>query len=161
MWLRSVVTKQVEPRQAGFGIDLEFHQALAIHLPALGEDVGLVAFNRFTGAMVWKTPALGRSQSAPVVVELLGESVVLFLATEQLGTGSETPVPTTLTAFDPKSGAERWRVTPLLTSVPIPPLVRVADDHVFVTGGYSSGSTLLPIPRHADGVASEEVFHIK
>lgn len=136
-------------------------QGRLVILPALGEDVGLVAFNRFTGAMVWKTPALGRSQSAPVVVELLGEPVVLFLATEQLGTGSETPVPTTLTAFDPKNGAEQWQVTTLLTSVPIPPPVRVADDHVLVTGGYSSGSTLLRIQRHAEGVAFEEVFHIK
>jgi len=136
------------------------HDRLVI-LPALGADVGLVGLDRFTGDEVWRTPAVGYSHSTPATVELLGEAQVLFLASDVQGLGSDEPAPVTISAFEPGSGSLLWCTTTLLTSVPIPPPVRVDDEHIFVTGGYGGGSTLLRIRRDGGEYTLEEVFHIE
>lgn len=130
-------------------------------LPALGPDVGLIALDRFSGEMVWRTPALGKSHSVPVLLELLGEPHVLFLSSEIQGRGMEEPVVVTVSAFDPETGAERWHFETLLTSVPIPPPVRVDDARIFLTGGYGGGSTLMRLRRTEYGVEAEEIFHVE
>ena len=130
-------------------------------LPALGPTVGLIALDRFSGELVWKTTALGHSHSAPVVLELLGEPQVVFLSSQIEGHGPEGPVPMTVSSFDPTTGAELWRTETELTSVPVPPAVRVDDEHFFLTGGYGGGSTMMRIRRREPGYFLEEVFHIE
>lgn len=143
----------------GFAASPLVHGTLVI-LPALGPDVGLIAFDRFTGAAVWRTAPLGYSYSEPVVLHLLGQSQVVFLTSDVKGLGSDEPVPNTVTAFDPARGTELWRVRTLGTSVTIPSPVQVDDEHFFLTGGYGGGSTLMRIRRYDDAYAFEEVFHV-
>lgn len=129
-------------------------------LPALGPEVGLVALDRFTGELRWRTGALGASQSTPVVLELLGASQLLFLSSEVEGLGAEVPTPMTVSAFDPSSGTKLWQVRTLLTRVPIPPPVRVDEERFFLTGGYRGGSTMMRIERDGEGYAIREEFHV-
>ncbi|MFT7485205.1 MAG: outer membrane protein assembly factor BamB [Candidatus Paceibacteria bacterium] len=135
------------------------HDGLVI-LPALGADVGLVAFDRYTGETRWQTAALGYSHSSPVVLQLLGESQLLFLSSIVQGQGAEGTAPLTVSAFDPSDGTPLWTFQVDGTSVPIPPPVQVDDDHFFLTGGYGGGSSLLHIKRRPDGYLLEETFHI-
>jgi outer membrane protein assembly factor BamB len=130
-------------------------------LPALGPEIGLVAFDRFTGELVWRTAALGYSHSTPVVLELLGKSQVVFVSSPTQSFGSERPAPATISSFDPRTGAELWRTETPLTSVPIPPAVQVDDEHFFLTGGYSGGSVLMRIGQEEGEYSLEEVFRIE
>lgn len=130
-------------------------------VPAVGSEVGLIAFDRFAGEVVWRTAGLGYSHSNPVVLELLGRSQVVFLSSGIQGYGTEGPEPMTVSAFDPATGAELWRFETLLSSVPIPPAVRVDDEQLFLTGGYGGGSVLMRIGREEGKYSFEEVFRLE
>lgn len=129
-------------------------------LPALGPEVGLIAFDRFSGETRWQTDGLGHSHSTPVVLDLLGETQVVFLSSEVQGLGAEGPAPTTISAFNPVTGAKLWRFTTPLTSVPIPPPVQVDGERFFLTGGYGGGSSLIHLRREDGKIDFEVVFHV-
>ena len=128
---------------------------------ALGEDVGLVAFERFTGEEAWVTEPVGRSHSAPVLMELLGKPQIVFLSTTGMAMGGNTASPNTISSFDPEWGDLLWQTETMLSLLPIPGPVRVDDERFFVTGGYRAGSTLMRIQKTEDGFAFEELFHIE
>ncbi len=127
---------------------------------ALGQDVGLVAFDRESGEERWTTPGVGFSHSTPTLMTLLGKPQILFLSTAQAGSGADIPMSTIISSFDPATGEQIWRTETLLTSFPIPGPVRVDDSRFFVTGGYGSGSTLMRIAMDGDAFRFEELFHV-
>ena len=46
----------------------------------LGEEMGLVALDRFLGEVAWTAGGIGSSHSTPCVLELLGRPQVLMLS---------------------------------------------------------------------------------
>lgn len=129
-------------------------------ITALGEEVGLIAFDRMTGEEVWITEGLGFSHSTPTVLNLLGEDVVVFMSTNGQASGQDQAAPTMISAFRPADGSLVWRHETLLTRLPIPGPVRIDDDHFFVTGGYRGGSTLVKISKTDSKYAFEDLFHV-
>lgn len=127
---------------------------------ALGEDVGLVAFDRATGDEVWVTEGLGYSHSTPTVMELLGERFLVFLSTETSASGTDRAAPTRVTGLDLEDGSIAWQFVTTLTRLPIPPPVRIDDARFFLTGGYRSGSTMIGVSKEDGKYAFEELWHI-
>ena len=131
-------------------------------VPALGEEVGLIALDLMTGEKIWATEALGTSHSTPTLLDLNGRLQVLFLSTTYQASGTDKPAPTTITSLDPESGGQLWQIETELTRLPIPGPVKVDDEHIFVTGGYRGGSTLIRIENEGDEeFYIDELFHIE
>jgi len=130
-------------------------------VPALGEEVGLVALDLESGRKVWATEPVGTSHSTPTLLELNGRRQLLFLSTTYPASGTDKAAETTITSFDPATGGVLWQVETLLTRIPIPGPVKVDDEHIFVTGGYRGGSTLIRIENEGDDeFYIDELFHI-
>lgn len=144
----------------GYSADPVLYGDLVI-LTALGEAVGLVALDQDTGEVAWRTDGLGTSQSQPVLMELLGEELLLFLSCAEQGGGENSPAPVLISAFHPRTGELRWRHETLLTNVPVPPPVRVDDERLVVTGGYAGGTKLLRVERDGDGFSLHEEFRLE
>lgn len=136
------------------------HDGIVI-VPAFSEKAGLVGFELETGAELWKSEPVGNSHSTPTLLELLGKQQVLFLSTIQQASGDEAAAPMAITSFDPGSGKTLWRHTISLCRLPIPGPVAVDGERLFLTGGYSGGSTLLRLSRQGSEYAFEELFHIE
>ena len=136
------------------------HDGIVI-VPAYSEKAGLVGFELETGAELWKTEPVGRSHSTPTLLELLGKKQVLFLSTVQQASGDDAAAPMAITSFDPGSGKTLWSHTISLCRLPIPGPLAVDGERLFVTGGYSGGSTLLRLSREGSEYAFEELFHIE
>lgn len=148
------------------------YEDLVIAAP-LAEDVLLAAFDRFTGQEVWRTEGAGMSHSSPLLFELCGEPQVVFLSAQDdrgatfspLGLPARTepngmpPRISDLSAFDPATGELRWRSGAYVSYYPITVPVQIDAEHLFVTSGYQSGSSLLEIRKDASGYTVEEVFH--
>jgi len=127
----------------------------------LGGEVGLVAFDQKTGEERWVSEGIGVSHSTPVVLEVLGETGIFVMTTDSTPTGLNEAAPMKLSCIDPKSGALRWQHTLKLTRLPIPPPVKVADDKLFLTGGYRGGSTMLQLAKKGGSYEFKELFHIE
>lgn len=126
---------------------------------ALGEDVGLVALDRKTGAERWVSEGVGLSHSTPALLTLLGEPQLVVLTTETQPTGFDEAAPMTIVSIDPGDGSTNWRHDMTLTRLPIPRALQVDERRLFVTGGYRGGSTLLSIERKDGKVTLAELFH--
>ena len=128
---------------------------------ALGEEVGLVAFDRKTGEEAWVTKPFGTSHSTPVLLTLLGQPQLVFVHAPP-GAGSLDAAGTlVISSFDPDDGSLLWETETEGTSYPIPGPVQVDEERFLVTGGYRGGTSLLRIQRAAEGgYAFERLFRI-
>lgn len=98
-----------------------------------GGEARLIAFDRFTGDVIWKTPGGEAGYAATIPTKLDGEVILLNFH----GTG--------LAAVRYDDGKELWSA-PWETSYYVncnTPIVR--NDTVFITSGYSTGGQLLKI----------------
>jgi len=128
---------------------------------ALGEDVGLVAFDRESGEERWVTEGVGYSHSTPALLTLHGKRQIVFLSTSYQTSGLDEAAPTTVTSFDPATGERLWQHTLTLTRLPVPVPVRIDDETLFLTGGYKAGSTLLRVHPDGEGFDFKELFHVE
>jgi len=130
-------------------------------LTALGEDVGLVAFDRFTGDEAWITSPLGTTHATPAVMDLLGKEQIVFVsAPEQERSAMEGGGKMTISSFDPEDGATLWEIVVPGSPYPIPGPVQVDGERFFVTGGYRGGSSMHRLSKGDDGYDVETLFHI-
>ena len=111
----------------------------------LSKDVGLVALDRATGEVRWRSEHLGYTHSSPTLVHLMGRWQLLLNACKDTASGRDQPAPSTLWSLDPATGETLWRHDLTLCGLPVPQPVLVGEDRnqVFMTGGYRAGSVLL------------------
>ena len=99
------------------------------------DGASVVALDRHSGETVWKTGRDGASYSTPVLRELHGEWLAIFLTREGL------------LVLEPSSGAERYRFpfrprSHLSVSAASPVVV---DHSVFLSASYRAGAVLLDV----------------
>ncbi|MEI8122484.1 MAG: PQQ-binding-like beta-propeller repeat protein [bacterium] len=129
-----------------------------------GRKAGIVAFDKATGRLVWKSPFFEEmmapgwsgSYASPMPVILGGVQQILF-ATSQSGDGKNAP-PGRVFGVSAQDGSvlwshEGWRC-PLTIVSPMSPV----QDHVFLTGAYDAGSWMLKIEKSGSKFTVAEVF---
>ena len=111
----------------------------------LNKDVGLVALDRATGEVRWRSEHLGYTHSSPTLVRLMGRWQLLLNACKDTASGRDQPAPSTLWSLNPATGETLWRHDLTLCGLPVPQPIVVGEDRnqVFMTGGYRAGSVLL------------------
>ena len=109
-----------------------------IIVPAMSASVGLVGFDKNTGAEVWKTDGFGNSHSTPTLMTLHGVEQVVFIATN--GNDNGTTISVT-----PDTGKILWKTDVYFNKIPIPFPTKVSEDLVFLTGGYDNGSCMISV----------------
>jgi len=128
---------------------------------ALGEEVGLIAFDRKTGEERWTSQGVGFSQSTPALLTLLGEPQLVILATATQATGQDLAAPMSITSIDPKDGKTKWRQVITLTRLPVASALQIDNERFFLTGGYRGGSTMMKISKKDGAYAFEELYHVE
>jgi outer membrane protein assembly factor BamB len=113
-----------------------------------GNGSGVVAFDKLTGKVRWKTSNQLASYASPVVRDVRGERIGFHFARGGL------------LAFDPATGAERffysWRA-PRLESVNAATPVMVGDE-VLITESYGPGASLLRVAGKGQRPAYQVVW---
>jgi outer membrane protein assembly factor BamB len=102
--------------------------------------VGLVAVERDTGKVAWKSPSLGEAgHSSPRLMTLDGRKQLVFLARRQLA------------GLDPNSGKVLWRFKDFKSLRPIPAPAPISKREMFFTSGYGMGGIVLRVTRNDAG----------
>lgn len=130
------------------------HGDLVILAPQT-QKAGLVAYEKATGKVRWTSEYIGRnwySHVSPQLVRLLGVDQVIMLA--QPSDPEKSPAkapPANIVSIDPRTGRFLWKTqTPKPYKIPISQPLRIADDRLFMTGGYGLGGLVLQVNRNGE-----------
>lgn len=123
-------------------------------LASQAPDAGVVAYDKLTGDVKWKTPNLGNeSYASPSVVKIDGEDhiVMVISSTNPIG---HRDLPQTLgnvVGIEPLTGKILWNYDKWKCHISVPSAVDAGENRVLVVGGYELGATMLKVEKKTDG----------
>jgi len=114
-------------------------------------EAGVVAYEKLTGNVKWKTPSLGPTgYVSPNVVKIDGKDHIVMITASGGGRGApETPGK--IVGLDPLSGDLLWEYANWICGIPIPSAVDAGDNRVLAAGGYELGALMIKVEKKADG----------
>ena len=117
-------------------------------------QAGVVAYNKTTGEIVWKTPNLGNeTYVSPAVVKIDGKDNIVMVtsSTNPFGRPELAKTPGNIVGIDPLSGKILWNFTGWNCHISVPSAVDAGNNKVLVTGGYELGALMIEVKKQADG----------
>lgn len=128
-------------------------------LGAQTAEAGVVAYDKATGELKWKSPALagGAGYVSPAIVKVSGEDhLVMITAAQGMGRSAGGG---SVNGIDPLTGKLLWTYTNWQCNVPVPHAVDAGEGRVLITGGYRAGAAMIKVEKKADGTyAVTELF---
>jgi hypothetical protein len=109
---------------------------------------GVVAYEKGTGNLKWKTPAIGPvGYVSPSIVKIDGKDHVVMISSSGRGTGNDGKV----AGINPFTGEILWEYSKWNCHISVPAAVDAGNNKVLITGGYELGATMLKVEKKADG----------
>ena len=125
-------------------------------------DAGLVAFNKLTGNIIWKTEAIGNeTYASPSVAKISGEDhiVMVFSSTNTYMHKEAKITKGRIIGLKPQTGKILWEYTNWENMVQVASALDVGQGRIMVVGGYELGTAMLKVGKKTDGSYSvEELF---
>ncbi|MCM8529738.1 MAG: PQQ-like beta-propeller repeat protein [Lentisphaeraceae bacterium] len=131
----------------GFGQSPIVYKDTVIFSP-LTNKAGVIALNQATGKEVWKTKDVGSKDgyASPILVNFMNQEMILQLSSDSIA------------GINPSSGKVIWEWSGYKVKWAIPSPVVVAQDKLFLTGGYEAGSVMIQVSRSGK---VKELFRLK
>jgi outer membrane protein assembly factor BamB len=115
-------------------------------------QAGVVAFNKNTGAVKWKTPSLGNTgYVSPTIVKIDGNDHLVMITASSGGRGGQELVPGNVVGIDPLHGEILWKFTEWQCGIPVPGALDAGNNQLLLTGGYELGALMIKVDKKADG----------
>jgi outer membrane protein assembly factor BamB len=123
-------------------------------------NAGVVAYDKLTGDVKWKTPNLGNeSYASPSVVKIDGNDhvVVVISSTNPFGNPGSTRTLGKVVGIEPLTGGVLWEYDQWNCHISVPCAIDAGENRVLVVGGYELGATMVQVEKKDDGsyIASE------
>ncbi|MFZ2339787.1 MAG: PQQ-binding-like beta-propeller repeat protein [Bacteroidales bacterium] len=110
-------------------------------------QAGVVAYNKLTGAVKWKTPSLGAvGYVSPAIVKISGEDHVVMVTASKRGGGMGKIV-----GIKPQDGKILWEYADWNCNIPVASAVDAGQNRILVAGGYELGTVMIKVDKKADG----------
>ena len=125
-------------------------------------EAGVVAYDKLTGDIVWKTPNLvNESYASPSVVKIDGEDhiVMVISSTNPIGHRELPQTLGNIVGIEPLTGEILWEYKEWECHISVPSAVDASNNKVLVVGGYELGAVMIEVKKQADGsYGTTEVF---
>jgi hypothetical protein len=128
-------------------------------------QAGVVAYDKLTGNVKWKTPQLGLiSYASPAIVKVDGKDHLVMI------TGSTNPFQRTssvdelgnVVGIEPLTGSILWKFDKWQCHIPVASAVDAVENRLLIAGGYELGALMIKVEKKADGsYAAAELFRTK
>ena len=130
------------------------------------QKTGLVAYERETGKIRWRSDYVGRnwySHVSPYLTTLCGVEQIIMLAQPSDPEKSPDQAPPALiSSIEPTTGRILWITqTPRSHKIPISQPLRISVDRLFITGGLNFGCQMLQVTHTNDHWETSLLFHNK
>jgi outer membrane protein assembly factor BamB len=114
-------------------------------------QAGVVAYDKLTGELKWKTEPLGPvGYVSPEIVQVGEEDHVVMITASSGGRGA----PQTggrVVGIAPASGKILWDYTNWQCRIPVPGALDAGEGRVLIIGGYEAGSALIQVEKETNG----------
>lgn len=148
---RPAKLRRAQPPYWGYSQAPVLYDDLVI-LPPQTQKVGLVAYEKATGIIRWKSPYVGRSwytYVTPLLVTLCGVEQIIVMGQDSDPDKSPSAAPPArITSLDPRTGRVLWTTfTPKPYKIPVPQPLKIAEDRLFITGGLGFSTVVLEVQK--------------
>lgn len=122
-------------------------------------EVGLVAYDKQNGNIIWKTPKLPGNESyvTPAIVRISGEDHLTMIT----AASRDGSIKGAVLGYNPKTGDLLWTYEGWQCGIPVPNVTEIGNNQLFVTGGYNAGSALIQIDKSENSYTVKEVMTSK
>lgn len=128
-------------------------------------QAGVVAYDKLTGEVKWKTPPLGLiSYASPSIVKVDGKDhlVMVTSSTNPFQRVNPTNELGNVVGMNPRTGAILWKFDKWECHIPVASAVDAGENQVLVVGGYELGALMIKVENKADGsYTAAEIFRTK
>ena len=118
-------------------------------------DAGVVAYDKLTGTVKWKTPSLGYvGYVSPAIVKVDGEDHVVMITPSTNPFRRTSPDENklgTIVGIEPLTGKILWEYDKWHCHIPVPSAVDAGNNKVLVVGGYELGAVMIEVEKKAEG----------
>lgn len=125
-------------------------------------DAGLVAYNKLTGDVVWKTPNLGNeTYASPAIVKIAGEDHIAMVisSTNPIGHRELPQTMGKIVGIRPLTGGILWEYNNWQNHIQVASALDAGEGRILVVGGYELGTAMIKVEKTADGKYSvKELF---
>ncbi len=125
-------------------------------------EAGVVAYDKLTGEVKWKTPNLGNeSYASPSIAKIDGKDhvVMVISSTNPIGNRGAPQTLGNVVGIDPTTGKVLWNYDKWKCHISVPSAVDAGGNRVLVVGGYELGATMIEVVKNADGsYGTRELF---
>jgi outer membrane protein assembly factor BamB len=125
-------------------------------------QAGVVAYNKLTGDIVWKTPNLGNeTYVSPSIVKMDGKDHVVMVtsSTNRIGHPELANTLGNIVGIEPLTGKILWEYKQWQCHISVASAVDAGNNKVLVVGGYELGAVMIKVEKQADGsYGTTEVF---
>jgi outer membrane protein assembly factor BamB len=114
-------------------------------------EAGVVAYDKLSGELEWKTPALGPvGYVSPSIAKIGDEDHVVMITAAEGGRG-EPSTGGRVVGIDPLQGEILWEYTNWQCRIPAPSAFDAGDGKVLIIGGYQAGAAMIEVKKESDG----------
>ncbi len=117
-------------------------------------EAGVIAYDKLTGDIVWKTPNLGNeTYVSPAVIKINGENHVVMItsSTNNIGYPDAENVLGSVVGIEPLTGKILWKYLGWNCHISVPSAVDAGNNKVLIVGGYELGATMIKVEKKTDG----------
>jgi len=126
-------------------------------------NAGLVAYNKLTGNIIWKTEAIGNeTYASPSVAKIAGEDhiVMVFSSTNTFMHRDVTKSMGRIIGLKPQTGEILWEYNNWENMIQVASALDAGDGRIIVVGGYENGTAMIQVEKMKDNTYSvEEIFY--
>jgi outer membrane protein assembly factor BamB len=122
-------------------------------------EAGVVAYNKLTGAVVWKTPSLGKvGFVSPSIAKISGKDQVIMITASSGSFGGGTKEPSNVVGINPKNGDVLWTYSNWSCWIPSSPAYDAGQNKLLIIGGYKAGAAMIQIEKNGDKFNVKELY---
>ncbi|MEW4489501.1 PQQ-binding-like beta-propeller repeat protein [Thalassoglobus sp. JC818] len=125
-------------------------------------QAGVVAYDKMTGDVKWKTPSLGHvGYVSPSIVEVDGNDHLVMVTPSTNPFQRSSPDENnrgTFVGFNPLTGEQLWEYDNWNCHISVAPAIDAGENRVLVVGGYELGATMVRIEEQNGQYAVKELF---
>jgi outer membrane protein assembly factor BamB len=116
-------------------------------------EAGVVAYNKLTGDIVWKTPNLGNeTYVSPSIAKISGEDQVVMVtsSTNPFGHPDAEKTLGKIIGIEPLTGKVLWEYKNWECHISVANAVEAGNNKLLVVGGYELGCVMIKVEKQAD-----------